>query len=150
DRRTDEPRRFKIDDNQQQHIHGPDAQHSPPIEVAEVMRPLARFEQDARNEETGEHEKEIYSGPSPQRGHIHPCAFESRVTVIEDNRKHGNPAQPLQLGNVGWQPGWSSDGQDQAIVLAIVAIIALNSSSTIAPGKIQTIKIMPRLRGSLS
>ena len=50
DARADEPRRIQINDHEDKHVYGPDAEGAAAIEIAEVFLLAAGFEEDGRDE----------------------------------------------------------------------------------------------------
>src|SRR5580698_3208486 len=92
---ADKPRRVEIDGDQYEQVDGPDTQSTAAIEVAEVVRLVACLKKDGCDEEAGEDEKEIDACPSPETGVVDPCAFETRMAVVNYDGKDGEAAQAL-------------------------------------------------------
>ena len=63
-----EPRSVQVADQKHENVDGPDAQGAAGVEVAEVVRLRARFQQNRRDQESGEDEEKIDASPSPERG----------------------------------------------------------------------------------
>ena len=76
------------------------------------MRLGARFQQDRRDQKSGEYEKQVDSRPSPERCLVEKRVFEAWVAVIEDDAEDGDAPQSLQFGNVRGEPGWALDEQE--------------------------------------
>ena len=109
---ADEPWSVQVADDQHQHVDRPDAQRAARVEVAEVVRLVAGFKQDRRDQKSGENEEEIDAGPSPERCVVEPCAGEARMAVVENDAQNCEAAQSLEFRDVGRQPGWALDWQE--------------------------------------
>ena len=88
----DEPRCIQVADDQHKYVDRPDAQCAAAIEVAEVARLAAGFEQDRSDEEAREHEEEVDADPSPKRRAVDKCSGEARVAVVGEDEEDGNAA----------------------------------------------------------
>ena len=87
-----------------------DAQHATQVEGAEVPGAPSRVEQDAGDEESGEHEEEVDAGPAgaggpEQRTLDRPALAVDVGEVKSEDEQDGDPPQPVEGGHVGARGG---------------------------------------------
>jgi hypothetical protein len=68
------------------------------------MRIIAALDNDASDEESREDEEEIYSRPPVLGETAQQSVAEFGMTVIENDQRNGNTAQPIERRDVLWQP----------------------------------------------
>ena len=94
---------------------GQDAEGAAGVEVVEVVRLVSRAQEDGGDQKSAEKEEEDDAGPSPDADVVNPGSLQPRIAVVKNHPQDRKAPQPVELGQVGREPGWPLDGQDSRL-----------------------------------